>query len=101
MEPALDPTPQSPLAGKAPMNTAVAVDLTDRVEVRLRRELMSHPEFEFERLIVRCFPGGGVCLEGVLCSDSDLAEVSDYVQRVTGATDVLNKFVVWTQPAKG
>ena len=101
MKPALNPSPQSPIPEKAPMNATVSVDLTDRLEVRLRRELLSHPDFEFERLVVRCFPGGGVCLEGVMCSDTDVGEVTGYVNRVTGATEILNKLVAWTKPAKG
>lgn len=99
MKPALNPSPSNSVSKKTPMNAAV--DLTDRVEVRLRRELMGHPEFNFERLVVRRVPGGGVCLEGVLCSETEPSEVSDYVQRVTGATEIWNKLVVWTQPAKG
>ncbi|WP_166823330.1 hypothetical protein [Thalassoroseus pseudoceratinae] len=101
MKPALDPSLQSPIPKKAPMNATAAVDFTDRLEVRLRRELLSHPDFEFERLVVRRVPGGGVCLEGVMCSETDVSEVAGFVSRVTGATEILNKLVVWTKPFKG
>ncbi len=101
MKPALNPSPSTSASKKPSMNATAAVDLNDRVEVRLRRELLGHPEFNFERLVVRCVPGGGVCLEGVLCSNTEPSDVSDYVQRVTGATEIWNKLVTWTQPFKG
>jgi osmotically-inducible protein OsmY len=80
----------------------VAVGSFERIEQRVRRELLSQSEWQFDRLVVRRTPGG-VCLEGVVRSRSDVDEAADvttWVRQVAGVSEVLNNLVVWNPPAR-
>ena len=80
-----------------------AIDLeagTLRVEQQVQRELLAHPEFTFSSLVVRRIPNG-VCLEGVVETNTDLANVTRLLQSVAGVEEVLNHLVVRHPPAKG
>jgi osmotically-inducible protein OsmY len=73
---------------------------TERPEARIRRELLGHEEWQFERLVVRQIPGG-VCLEGAMLSHADFDEITSCVRQFDGVQEVLNQLIVCQRPAKG
>ena len=65
-----------------------------RLEQEVRNRLMSEPSLNFTSLVVRRVHDG-LCLEGVLETETDNADdASSLVRRVCGATPVLNHLVV-------
>ena len=71
-----------------------------QVEKQVKRELLAHPEFTFSSLVVRRVLNG-VCLEGVVETDTDLSDVARLLQSVVGVNEVLNHLVVRQPPVKG
>lgn len=63
-----------------------------RLEQDIRNRLMEEPSLNFTSLVVRRVRDG-LCLEGVLEAD-DSDDVSTLVDRICGATPVLNHLVV-------
>jgi osmotically-inducible protein OsmY len=73
-----------------------------QVELDVQRELLAQPSLRFSSLVVRRI-SNGVCLQGVLETDADSADVCSIAQRVSGVQQVLNHLVVTggRVPAKG
>jgi hypothetical protein len=77
------------------------------IEQDVRRELMSHDDWQFHSLVVHRMPDG-VCLQGVLECD-DLSTIDDIVkvtQQIPGVSKVINQIVSQkkrcsTAPLKG
>jgi len=72
------------------------------LEARIRHDLMARPELEFSSLVVHRIPDG-VCLEGVVSTQAQDAEVRQLVREVAGVNEVLNHLVMCPspQPRKG
>jgi hypothetical protein len=68
------------------------VDAPHGLEQAVHRCLLSHPGLQIASLVIRRIPNG-VCLEGVLESDSD-EDVCNLARRVSGVDEVLNLLVV-------
>jgi osmotically-inducible protein OsmY len=72
----------------------------ERPEARIRRELLAHDEWQFERLVVRQIPGG-VCLEGVMLSQADFDEITSCVRQCAGIESVQHRLIVCQRSPKG
>ena len=71
-----------------------------RIEQEVQRKLLSDPGLHFSSLVVRRIPEG-VCLEGVLETAENCANVSQLIRSVEGVNRVLNHLVIRRPPAKG
>jgi hypothetical protein len=83
-----------------PENLPAGPPDNERPEARIRRELLAHGEWEFERLVVRQIPGG-VCLEGVMLSQADFDEITSCVRQFSGVKSVQHRLIVCQNPPKG
>ncbi len=63
------------------------------VEAEVQRVLTGTPDLEFSSLVVRRVPQG-VCLEGVLHSNSRSSDLADLVRTVAGVDVVINHLLV-------
>ena len=72
--------------------------LPHQIEQSVRRQLLAHPEFRFSSLVIRRIEDG-VCLEGVVETDDDCADVCGLARNVAGVNSVLNHLVVRCPPA--
>lgn len=82
---------------------SLTVNLIHEMEQDVKRRLLSADNLQFSSLVVRRIPGG-VCLEGVLETDDEFADVCSLAQQVAGVEEVLNHLVVrpgGRPPAKG
>ena len=64
-----------------------------QIEQSVRRQLLAHPEFRFSSLVIRRIKDG-VCLEGVVETDDESADVCRLARSVAGVNSVLNHLVV-------
>lgn len=89
--------PPSALAGQRvePLSTH-----PHQVEYDVRRRLLSHPRLRFDTLVVRRI-ADGVCLQGVLETDSDMTDVERAVAAVKGVHRVMNRLVSKRPAPKG
>ena len=71
-----------------------------RIEQEVQRKLLSDPGLHFSSLVVRRIPEG-VCLEGVLETAENCANVFQLIRSVEGVNRVLNHLVIRRPPAKG
>ncbi|HTI50591.1 MAG TPA: BON domain-containing protein [Planctomycetaceae bacterium] len=79
------------------------IEQAHQIEQEVQRELRAHPTWHFASLVVRRIDDG-VCLQGVLEADDELADVSRIAQRVDGVRQVLNRLVITPRreiPVKG
>lgn len=88
-----------------PADSAVAVVSPDYcttpphfVESEVRRTLLAEPEFNFGSLVVRRVPNG-VCLEGVLETDTNAPDVCGLARQVLGVERVINHLLVRSRRA--
>ena len=96
-EDALSPAPAGRLATG---EFAAAEDQPHRTEQDVRRLLLSRCGLHFLSLVVRRLDNG-VCLEGVVETIGDPAELDRAVAEITGVDTVLNRLVVHCPPRKG
>jgi osmotically-inducible protein OsmY len=74
-----------------------------QIEQEVRRALLSQPNLHFSSLVVRRI-ADGVCLQGILQTDSESSDVCSIAQRVSGVNCVLNHLLIAPGrplPAKG
>jgi osmotically-inducible protein OsmY len=74
-----------------------------QVEQEVRRALLSQPNLHFSSLVVRRITDG-VCLQGILQTDTESSDVCSIAQRVSGVNCVLNHLLIAPGrplPAKG
>ena len=64
-----------------------------QVELEVQRELLAQPTLHFASLVVRRI-NNGVCLQGVLRTDDESADVCSIAQRVSGVREVINHLVI-------
>lgn len=90
--------------GKDPLSIEPAKELArsspklpHQIEQSVRRQLLAHPEFRFSSLVIRRIEDG-VCLEGVVETDDDCADVCRLARSVAGVNSVLNHLVVRCPP---
>lgn len=95
MEPSLAAhlVPDAVSATNATAQPPVSHDTSHSLEADVRRDLLSRKDWEFSQLVVRRMPNG-VCLEGVLVTQADPADVSSRAMQIAGVKEVLNKLVV-------
>lgn len=62
-------------------------------EQEVRRRLLSEPSLKFSTLVVRRLEDG-VCLQGILETDSDGPDVETLAKEVSGVTSVINQLLV-------
>jgi BON domain len=69
--------------------------LAHLIEQGVRRELLSHEEWEFHSLVVHRMPDG-VCLQGVLECDNPktIDEIVKVTRQIPGVSKVINQIVV-------
>jgi len=77
--------------------------LPHQIEQEVRRALLSQPNLHFSSLVVRRI-ADGVCLQGILQTNSESPDVCSIAQRVAGVNCVLNHLLIApgrALPAKG
>jgi hypothetical protein len=67
-------------------------------EARIRHDLMARPELEFSSLVVHRIPDG-ICLEGVVTTTTEGADLCQMVREVAGVNAVINHLVMCPQTA--
>lgn len=70
------------------------------IEREVRRSLLGRPNLRFSSLVVRRIDNG-VCLEGVVETEADRADVDRLAVEVAGVNDVLNRLVLRRPACKG
>ncbi|MCH2204125.1 MAG: hypothetical protein MK102_19340 [Fuerstiella sp.] len=87
-----DPSLREESASRSSQPSVAALDVEHTVEINVRRELLSHPTLQFASLVIRRIDDG-VCLEGVLDTNGDTADVCTLARKVAGVEQVLNHLV--------
>ena len=96
----LDPTNLAAAAPELPPFEWSPGESLAELEHVVRQKLISDPEVSISSLVVRQIEGG-VCLEGILETPSDLTDVESLVRSVASVDRVLNRLVLRPPDASG